>query len=440
LLVAVLVGIAVYYALTSGKLRTDLGGNQYDKNAFNTGIYEGVFVEPEKPEDPFWMLFMGTDDRAGYEVPRTDTLILARVDQQAKKVAMISIPRDTYVNHPEYGEIKINAAYTYAELNEAGSGPAQTVRTVSNFAGVDIAYFAQINFPGLEQLVNDLDGVVVDVPVDIINDPDSGGLDIYAGLQKLDGAHALTFCRARNPFLAAGDYQRQANQRTFLQALAKQVLAADLPQIATAVTNMAQMTFTNMDLSKIIKVAQGMRGMEESNIYTYYVPSAPDNVTSSDGTVISYVVADNYAWQQMIASLNAGEYPDHQEGTYAGVIPNDYLPTATTTTSDQLEGQTSSVTVGDYVIDVRNGYGYQGSATSVSDMLVLAGYRRGEIGNANSYVYETTLVVYKDEAHKAVAEDIRKRLGYGKIVDSLGQYTFSGDILVVVGGDFATNR
>jgi LCP family protein required for cell wall assembly len=434
LLVAALVGIAVYYVYVNNALGTDLQGNQHD---FNTGVYDGVFVEPEKPEDPFWMLFMGTDDREGYEIPRTDTLILARVDQQAKKVAMISIPRDTYVNHPEYGEIKINAAYTYAELNETGSGPAQTVKTISNFAGVDIAYFAQINFPGLEQVVTDLGGVMVDVPVDIINDPDSGGLDIHAGLQKLDGPHALAFCRARNPFEAAGDYQRQANQRTFLQALAKQVLAADLPQIATTVTNMANMTFTNMDLSKIIKVAQGMRGMEESSIYTYYFPSAP-SPTPING--LSYVIADEYAWQQMRDALNAGEYPEHQEGTWAGVVPDDYLPSVTTTTSDQLDGQTSNVTVGDYVIDVRNGYGIQGSATSVSDMLVLAGYRRGEIGNANSYVYDTTYVVYKDEAHKAVAEDIRKRLGYGRIIDSLGQYTFSGDILVVVGGDFATNR
>jgi LCP family protein required for cell wall assembly len=351
---------------------------------------------------------------------------------------MISIPRDTYVNHPEYGAIKINAAFTYAELNEVGSGPAQTIKTVSEFAGVDIAYFAQINFPGLEQLVNDLGGVTVDVPVDIINDADSGGLDIYAGQQKLDGAHALTFCRARNPFLAAGDYQRQANQRTFLQALAKQVLAANPVDIATAVTNMAKMTQTNMDLAKIIKVAQGMRGMEENSIYTYYVPSVPDNVTGSDGTVTSYVIADNYEWQQMIATLNAGEYPDHQEGTYAGVIPNSYLPS--TSTPEQPDAQASNVAVGDYVVDVRNGYGIQGSATSVSDTLTLAGYRRGEIGNANSNVYETTCVIYRGETYKAVAEDIRRRLGYGKIVDSLGQYTFSGDILVVVGGDFANNR
>jgi hypothetical protein len=94
------------------------------------------------------------------------------------------------------------------------------------------------------------------------------------------------------------------------------------------------------------------------------------------------------------------------------------------------------VATADYVVDVRNGCGTDGCATSVSDMLALAGYRHGEIGNANSFVYDTTLVIYQDDARKAAAEDIRKRLGYGKLVSSEGRYTFAGDVLVVVGDDF----
>jgi hypothetical protein len=308
-----------------------------------------------------------------------------------------------------------------------------TIRTISEFAGVDIAYFAQISFSGLETLVDGLGGVEVDVPVDIVNDADSGGLDIYAGLQTLDGAHALTFCRARNPFEAIGDYQRQANQRTFLQALAKQVLAANPATIATTVTNMADMTFTNMDLSKIITVAQGMQGMQESSIRTYHVPSAPDMINE-----ISYVIADNYSWQQLISAIDAGEYPEHQDDPYAGVIPENYIPSAAGAT-DQLAGAASSVVASDYVVDVRNGCGIQGSATGVSDMLVLAGYQRGEIGNMNSMVYDTTLVIYRNESDKAAAEDIRHRLGYGKAIASMPSYVFDGNILVVVGGDFASN-
>jgi LCP family protein required for cell wall assembly len=431
LLTAALVAIGVWVFWLNDALGRDLLGN---KANFDSGIYEGVFVEPEKPEDPFWILLMGTDNRDDYEIPRADTLILARVDQGNKVAAMVSIPRDLYAEIPGYGYNKINAAYAFAEMEETGSGPALMVETVKIFAGVDIAYFAQIDFNGLEQLVDGLGGVEVDVPVDITNDSDSGGLDIYAGVQTLDGAHALTFCRARNNF-DAGDFQRQANQRTFLQALAKQVLASDLPTIATSVSNMAGMTFTNMDAQRLIKVAQGMQGMQENAIRTYHVPSSTDNVNIG-GELLSVVLADSYSWQELITSLNAGEYPERQEGSYAGVVPDSYLPGAAGETADQVGSGASSVDVSQYVVDVRNGCGIQGSATSVSDMLVLAGYQHGEIGNMNAYVYDTTLVIYQDDASKAAAEDIRRRLGYGKTIASLDRYTFTGDILVVVGDDF----
>jgi LCP family protein required for cell wall assembly len=430
LLSAIVVAATVWVLWLNGELGRDFSGNQAN---FDSGVYEGLFVEPEKPEDPFWILLMGTDDREGYEVPRTDTLILARVDQQNKRAAMVSIPRDLYVEIPGYGYNKINAAYTFAELDKPGSGAASTIRTVQNLAGVKISYFAQINFDGLESLVDGLKGVEVDVPVDIIGDADAGGLDIYAGVQKLDGAHALTFCRSRQ--FENGDYQRQANQRTFLQALAKQVLASDPPTIANTVSNMASMTFTNMDVAKLVKVAQGMQGMEENSIHTYHLPAYTDSTTVG-GDLLSIEVADNYAWQELITALNAGEYPEHQEDGNAGIVPPSYLPGSTPGTVDQSSGGASSVNTSKYLVDVRNGCGIQGCATSVSDMLALAGYQRGEIGNANAYVYDETLIIYQDETSKAAAEDIRRRLGYCKTIASLGRYSFTGNILVVVGNDF----
>jgi LCP family protein required for cell wall assembly len=431
LLIASLVAVAAYALMVNNKLGTDLQGTRAD---FDSKVFQGVFTPPPAPAEPFWVLLMGTDDdHGGTEVPRTDTLILARIDQQSKSAALVSIPRDLYVNIPGFGHEKINAAYTYAEFDEAGSGPAVTIKTVSEFAGVDIAYFAQINFSGLVKLVDDLGGVSVDVPVDIIGDMDAGGLDIYTGLQTLDGEHALVFCRSRE--FDVGDYQRQANQRTFLQALAKQVLSANPATIATTLTNMADMTFTNMDLPKIISVAQGMQGMQESGIHTYYVPSATDMING-----ISYVVADEYSWRQLIDALKAGDYPEHQEDPYAGIVPDAYVPGLAGEAAGQLADAASSVVPSDYVVDVRNGCNIQGAATGVSDMLSLAGYQRGEIGNANSFVYDTTLVIYRNEESKAVAENIRQRLGYGKAILTSSNYVFGGDILVMVGEDFRTNR
>jgi LCP family protein required for cell wall assembly len=423
-LVIAAIGVAAFMLIINNKLGTDLQGNRINFDA--GGIYEGVFVEPEEPEDPFWVLLMGTDNREGFEIPRTDTLILVRVDQRSKTMAMISIPRDTYVVLEGIGPEKINTAFTYAEIEQEGSGPAATVRTVSQFAGVDIAYFAQVDFNGLVALVDGLGGVEVDVPVDIIGDAAAGGLDIYTGVQILDGAHALVFCRSRN--FEASDYQRQANQRTFLQALAKQVLASDPAKIASTVTNLAEMTFTNMDLAKIIKVAQGVRGLQESDIYTYTVPAAGNKINE-----IWYEVADETAWHELIAAIERGDYPERQEGAHGGIIPDSYIADLALGTAEQ---DAAMLNPGNYTVEVRNGCGIAGSAKGVSDKIISAGYQQGGVGDAQDSDYQTTLIIYQNTESRTAAQDIKQRLGYGEVLASGGNYAFTGDILVVVGRDF----
>jgi len=425
LLVASVVTIGIYALIINGKLGMNPNGEQI---SFSSNPYRGVFKEPGADE-PFWILLLGIDDRWWFEeIPRTDTIILVRVDPLNKKMAMISIPRDTYVNIPGFGKDKINAAYTYGELEAKGGGIPLVVKTVSEFAGIDIAYFAMINFDGFEALVDSLGGVEVDVPVDIIGDRDAGDVDIYSGLQTLNGEAALTFVRSRQYF-TIGDYQRTANQRTFLQALAKKVLS-DPGKIATTITSIADMTFTNMDLQRIISIAMSMQGLKENAIHTYHVPSSTKWINET-----SYVVAYEYLWDDLIKAIESGNYPPPQDDSFAGIIPESYVAIDKPST-DQMAGKPTTIKTSNYVVDVRNGYGIPGSARSISDMLHIAGYGVGNVSNMNAFVYETTLIIYKDDAHKVVAEDIKQRIGFGRIIASNGAYEFSGDILVVVGGDF----
>ena len=80
-----------------------------------------VLQPVDTPTDPFYVLLLGTDgsadrqaedgqDEDGY---RSDSMMLARVDPQNKKAAIISIPRDTLVTIPGHGEQKINAALAW---------------------------------------------------------------------------------------------------------------------------------------------------------------------------------------------------------------------------------------------------------------------------------------------------------------------------------------
>ena len=64
------------------------------------------------------------------------------------------------------------------------------------------------------------------------------------------------------------------------------------------------------------------------------------------------------------------------------------------------------------------------------------GWKSGSSGNASQFVYEETLVVYKDSAHKSAAQLLVSDLGQGRVVNSAARYSFSGDVLVVVGKNY----
>ncbi|MDP2233250.1 MAG: LytR C-terminal domain-containing protein [Actinomycetota bacterium] len=86
-------------------------------------------------------------------------------------------------------------------------------------------------------------------------------------------------------------------------------------------------------------------------------------------------------------------------------------------------------------VAIRNGAGVGGIAADAAGRLTPKGFRITEMGNANQFVYEETLVVYK-EGGEAKANLVRESLGMGKVIPSRGMYSFSADVLVVVGRDW----
>jgi len=418
-------GLVMYL---NNMLSKDISGQ-----SLNMGALMDTFVDRGAPEDPFWLLLAGTDwDEEGNGVYRTDVIILAYVDPGRKEAALISIPRDTMVYLEGYGINKINASYAFGYVEEQeglpNSGPKFLIETVTALTGVEVAGYAQVDFDGLIGIVDALGGVTVDVPLDIIGDREAGPVDVYAGEQVLDGQSALVFARSRQ--YTIGDFQRQANQRVLLQAIAKQVLSEDPLTIFNTVTAIAQMTTTNLKIDEIAGIAGSLRGMQEKSIHTYSLPSE-----TADRDGISYVVVDEYATKELIANINAGIFPDYSEQTYQGETADRYK--SDNHARDLLENTQPTIDTTQYAVSVRNGYGIDGSATAISDMLHLAGYQQQEIGNANSFVYTETLIIYRDDTDREAAYDIHARLGYGRIIPSLGRYSFEGNILVVVGADFS---
>jgi LCP family protein required for cell wall assembly len=141
---------------------------------------------------------------------RTDTILLVHIPGigSSTPTTMVSIPRDSYVPIPGYGEDKINAAFA------VGGAPLLS-QTVEQATGIRLDHYAEIGFDGFAVLVDAVGGVTM-CPTEPINDP-LAGIDLPAGCQKLDGRNALGYVRTRAT--ARADLNRMINQRQFMSAL-----------------------------------------------------------------------------------------------------------------------------------------------------------------------------------------------------------------------------
>ena len=172
---------------------------------------------PDTPGQTY--LIVGSDSREGWADDgtvgaRTDTIMLVHQPVSGPP-ALISIPRDSYVEIPGNGSNKINAAFAFG-------GPQLLVQTVENLTGLTIDRYVEVGFLGVTNIVDALGGVELCYDSDV-NDPYST-LVWQAGCHEADGATALAFSRMRyaDP---DGDIGRTERQQQVVSAVANGVLS-----------------------------------------------------------------------------------------------------------------------------------------------------------------------------------------------------------------------
>ncbi|WP_241159247.1 LCP family protein [Adlercreutzia sp. ZJ141] len=403
-----------YYANISGNLHEGL----------TSGLLSSL-TDTYADTDPFYMLLMGTDGSAEREAAsefegdqfRTDSIMLVRVDPSNKKVTMISILRDTYVDMGEYGQNKINTAH-------ALGGAELAVKTVSDLAGVDINHYAEINFDGFKSIVDALGGIEVDVPM-AIDDPEAGG-SLEAGPQTLNGDQALILCRSRHAYdeYGKGDEYRAANQRLVLSAIAEKLLQSDARTIASTVSALSEYVTTDFEVNEIIGLAQAMRGLNpETDIYTGTEPT--ESVYINDQW---FEIVDVDAWTAMMERVDQGLPPNEE----------DYVDEATGTVFSTGNGTaTSSTDSGSTTVTVLNGNGVSGASSSAAATIDKAGFETTTTDNADSFNYTSTIIMYANEQDKEAAQKIADALGVGTVQASDGSIPFETAFLVVLGADYS---
>lgn len=190
------------------------------------------------------ILLLGVDADADRVGLRPDSITLASVDAETGDTALLSFPRNLQrvpfpagtVMHEQFpngffcddGECLLNAIYTWATDHRelfpgvADPGLEATKSAIRGLTGLEINYYALVDMRGFAELVDALGGITVDVERDIpISGPDGEVREtIPAGVQRLDGYHALWYARSRSD---SSDYDRMARQRCVMAAMLRQL-------------------------------------------------------------------------------------------------------------------------------------------------------------------------------------------------------------------------
>jgi LCP family protein required for cell wall assembly len=158
----------------------------------------------------------------------TDSMLVVSLDRDTGQSALISVPRDLWVQvPPNSGQYaKLNTAYAYGIYNGGPYvGGKLADEKLTEILGMNVPYFISIDFGGFQEMVDAMGGVDIDVPdtfVASLSPEHYGARRFYAGEQHMDGATALLFARARycEPPAEASDFARSLRQQILMRAIA----------------------------------------------------------------------------------------------------------------------------------------------------------------------------------------------------------------------------
>ena len=245
-----------------------------------------------KAHDKTTILIMGVDVRHD-DSGRSDTMMVATIDPKSDTASLLSVPRDTRVRIYGYGYDKINAAFAYG-------GEPLAERTVENFLGIDIDHYVIIDVSSFVKIIDAIGGIDIDVEKRMkYEDPwdDDGGLviDLFPGVQHMDGRKAVTYVRYRD---SEGDIGRIKRQQKFIAACMDKVLSPSfIPRIPAVLKEVIEAVDTDMTMRQVLELAGSMKTAQQNGLETDMVPGYPLYIDE-----ISYWIPDVAELQYAMAT------------------------------------------------------------------------------------------------------------------------------------------
>ena len=235
------------------------------KQIFMSAVTDGVEVD-NYGHTNLLLLGMGGEGHDGAHL--TDTMIVASIDHKNNVIPMLSLPRDLYVENEMVGwGTRLNGIYEFI-LEDTGSHEiaiAELQSEIETMLGIEIHYYAMVDFQGFEDIVDAVGGIEVNAETEIYDPfyPAAAGSGvtydpfyIEAGIQELDGENALKYVRSRH---TTSDFDRARRQQEVIGAIKNKALSLGFllnpVKISNTFTAISDNFTTDMSVNDILNLA-----------------------------------------------------------------------------------------------------------------------------------------------------------------------------------------
>lgn len=237
---------------------------------------------------------IGGNDPDAANNHQSDTNMIVHISADRNHVDIISLPRDSIINAPACNtgsdiiparnNVMLNSVFptAYNATHDDGIAASCLVNTVNTLTGLDMQQFILVDFSGLSDMINSIDGVDVCIPQDLQDD--NTGLDLKRGLQHLDGVQATQYARIRHGLNTDGsDIMRTVRQQHLVKALMHKLKDDSILSNPTKLYNLANAALSHVKMSSgladvgvITGLAYSLRGMDMStSVNAITVPTEP---------------------------------------------------------------------------------------------------------------------------------------------------------------------
>lgn len=382
------------------------------------------------------LMAIGGEGHSGENL--ADTIMVVSIRPSDHNVALLSIPRDLYVQVPNENFFsKLNAVHAYGEAKKKDGGPDLLIQKVEEITGQPIHYYGRADFIAFKNVVDAVGGVDISIPNTFVDYWHK--ITFPAGTEKMNGERALAYARARyveGP--EGGDFKRAARQQQLLLAIRDKVFsvntAFDFTRVNSILNSLSKNIRTDMQLWEMKRFFEIARQIDHSKVESVVLTTGPNGVLVGGTEVLGGTPAS-------IIRTRTGDYSEVQQiarDLFTSSVGRTLSPTPQDDSRQPSASPTATPLAKKPTVEIRNGTNTTGLAKQAEDSLTEKGYEVIVIGNAaNRSTTSTTVYAIKSnatEGAKALAEVLNADSDSGLPGDEAAT---DADVLVILGSDAA---